>query len=321
MKEIKKINDQLLDVLLDNAEESEELYYDRNKIMINGQLFYRESIISDDKPTTKSTAGSLIRKEPEFNFKDHIDDIYMILDQHGLDGLYYANTQRSAFPTSYELDLHCAYPHIFKYERLPISSHLYTEESADRMNFYAYWGKLFRYGSIITDELKDYVTEHEGSDVVEYLFSTDYKTGSKIGDFLIAKAYKNKKTKAEIKEIHYGYYQKKYLQYDHVEDCYVKDERNVYELIMIAVVSHLTYIMLNIRDMLDQSCYFVVDAVHFNELPDVVAFADKMAAKFGNYDWRIRDESSKDGKTVVYQTYADLPDAPRSHHKKVHKED
>ena len=321
MKEIRKINDQELDTILETNEAPEDIYYDRNKIMINGQMFYRESIVNDEKPTTKSTAASLIRKEPEFNFKNIIDEVYMILEEHKIDGLYYANTERQAFPTAYQIDLHAAYPHIFKYERLPISSHLYKEEGTEHMNFYAYWGKLFRYGSIITDDMKKYVEEREGSDVVEYLFSTDYKVGSKMGDWLIEKAYKNKKTKQEIKSIHYGFYQKKYLQYDKLEDCYIKDERNVYELIMIAVISQLTYIMLNIKDLLNQSCYFVVDAVHFNELPDLDMLRSEMTIRFSNYDWRIAEDVGRVAGKVVYQTYPDLPEAPRSHHKKCTKEE
>ena len=88
MKEIRKINDQELDAIFETNEAPEDIYYDRNKIMINGQMFYRESIVNDEKPTTKSTAASLIRKEPEFNFKDIIDEVYMILEEHKIDGLY-----------------------------------------------------------------------------------------------------------------------------------------------------------------------------------------------------------------------------------------
>ena len=44
---------------------------------------------------------------------------------------------------------------------------------------------------------------------------------------------------------------------------------------------------------------------------------------FPNYDYRIYDCQMKNEEdshgTVIYKTYPDLPDAPRSHHKKCTK--
>ena len=156
------------------------------------------------------------------------------------------------------------------------------------------------------------------------MFSTDYKIGSKIGDKLMEMVYKNKKTKEEAKQIHYGFYQKKYLEYDIENDCYNRYEEHKYEILMIAILSQLVYIMLNIRDIIsDDAYYFVTDAYFFNNIDDVNDVASRLKSRFENYDFRIIDctvpsEEDKHG-TVIYKSYPDLPEAPRSHHKKCTK--
>ena len=191
------------------------------------------------------------------------------------------------------------------------------------MNFYKYTGKYLNNNCIITNDLKEYI-EKNGLGKCEYMFSTDYKIGSKIGDKLIEMVYKNKKTKEEAKKIHYGFYQKKYLEYDIENDCYNRYEEHKYEILMIAIFSQLVYIMLNIRDIIsDDTYYFVKDAYFFNNIDDVNDVASRLKSRFEKYDFRIIDctvpsEEDKHG-TVIYKSYPDLPDAPRSHHKKCTK--
>ena len=330
MKKVLSIEDSLLNELLE-ANKSEDFAWNKNKIVINNVMYYRQSIVTDT--STKSTAQSLIKKEAEFDY-NFCDDMYAILDEHKLDHIMYARPARSVVKNDslranieyhYQIDLYSAYPHILKYEKLPVAGNLYTEEDANLLNFYKYTGKYLNNNCIVTNDLKEYI-EKNGFGKCEYMFSTDYKIGSKIGDKLMEMVYKNKKTKEEAKKIHYGFYQKKYLEYDIENDCYNRYEEHKYEILMIAVLSQLVYIMLNIRDIISDDAYhFVTDAYFFNNIDDVNDVASRLKSRFEKYDFRIIDctiasEEDKHG-TVIYKSYPDLPDAPRSHHKKCTKDE
>lgn len=320
MKKINEINDAELDQLIE-ANKSEDFAWNKNKIIIDGILYYRKSVVTD--VSTKSTAASLIKKEADLDY-NYCEEIYATLDENGIDALMCARPATGSYKNihdfHYQLDLYSAYPHIFKYERLPVAGNLYKTEDPAKMNFYKYNGGKLKDNCIITDDLKNYV-EANGMGTCTYLFSTDYKIGSKMGDKLIDMVYKNKKTKAEAKQIHYGYYQKKYISYDYNEECYVRDESNKYEILMIAVLSQLVYIMLNIRDIIkDDAYHFVTDAYFFDNIDDIDRINRELSASLPNYDYRIIDctKPSKEDRhgTILYKSYPDLPDAPRSHHKK-----
>lgn len=324
MKKVNEISDAELDQLI-AANHSDEYAWHQNRVIIDGVLYYRKSVITD--VSTKSTASSLIKKEAEFDY-NYCEEIYATLDEHGLDALLGARpatgSRKNLHDFHYQLDLYSAYPHVFKYERLPVAGNLYKKEDTNLLNFYKYTGKMLKNECIVTDDLKNYI-EANALGSCEYLFSTDYKIGSKIGDKLIDMVYKNKKTKADAKKIHYGFYQKKYISYDYNEECYVRDESHKYEILMIAVLSQLCYIMLNIRDIISDDAYhFVTDAYFFDNIDDIDRINYELHAKFANYDYRIIDCTTPSDEerhgTIIYKSYPDLPDAPRSHHKKVVKD-
>lgn len=318
---IRTIEDSELDAIL-SEKMSEQYAWDTSKIIIDGLLYYRKSIVNEEAPSTKSTAQSLIKKEPAFDYS-YMDAVYKILDDKKIPQIFYArpatrggNCERDF---QYQIDLYSAYPHVLNYEKLPIDGTLYEEESSDRLNFYVYRGKKLKSDCIVTDDLKKYIDDHNLGET-EFLFSTNYQTGSKIGAKLISMVYKNKKTKAEAKMLHYGYYQKKFIQYDRLQDCYIRNPKYNHELLMVAILSQLVYIMLNIRDAIEPGGRFVTDAYFFRNAPDCQAIAEYMSKNFKNYDYRIIDTwqtgtEDKHGE-VLYKSYPDLPEAPRSHHKK-----
>lgn len=326
MKKPLTIEDKVIDKFIEKHP-SEDYAWDHSKIILDGILYYRESIVSD-KISTKMTAGSLIKKEPAFDFH-FMDDVYRILEEHALDGIYYAfllykdkNHENHVHDYKFQIDLNAAYPHILNYERLPIDGELYREEDKNRINFYLYRGKMLKDKCIITDDLADYVRENNAG-TVTFLFSTNYQIGSKIGERLIKKAYQNKETKKEVKLVHYGYWQKKFLQYDPVDDCYVRNEKNTHELLMVAIMSQMFYTLLKIGDYIGEGGRFVKDAYHFSQEPDCEKIAQFMAKNFEHYDFRIINQwkqgtEDKHGE-IIYQSYPDLPEAPRSHHKKCTK--
>lgn len=338
-KQMMYIQNQTLESILKDKD-TDRIFYEKDKIIIDGKfVFAKEPYFYNGKPVSgKATASGLIKKEPEFDY-NFCEEIYEVLDKHGVDGIRYAsprnectnlniykNTKDKSFGSSYHymLDLYSAFPHVLKYERLPISGNFYRQEDPSLMNFYLYKESgihALRKDCIITDELKNMIgTTIDGE--YEYLFSTDWKRGSKMGDTLHAKAYKNKKTKKELKDIHYGYYQKPYLKYE--GDCYVRQPKFTHELLMVAIKSQLTRIILEFWLAIgDMSCFnFVTDAVYFNKLPaDFSRIDDYMASKcLSGYAYRIYDceqsDETDDHGTALYKTYPDLPEPPRSHHKK-----
>lgn len=315
---IRTIPDKKLDEILKKSTD-ERFSWDPNKIKIKGALYYRESIVTEDG--TKSTAASLIKKESYFDFS-FMEDIYRRMDNPNapdyLPALRYARPQGKGTRTHahrFEFDLHSAYPHILNYEELPIDGTLYDTEQPDGMNFYTYRGEFLKDGSLITDDMKNYIIERNLGEC-RFEFATDKRRGSKMGEKLIAMVYKNQKTKAQAKDVHYGFFQKKYISYDRESDCYVRNPKNTHELLMIAIMSQLCYIMVTVRDIINNhSGLFITDAYKWDaddiDLPYII---EEMKRILPNYDYRIRDYY-KEGH-VVYKSYPDLPEAPKSHHKK-----
>ena len=330
MKEPKYLdNEDILELLKNNK--SDVFAYDRDKVVIDGETYLAKEpyFYHGGINCTKSTANSLAKKEAEFDY-NYCEEIYSTLMEHGLDCILYArpvNVRKEInHKYRYQIDLYSAYPHIFKYEALPIAGKLYKEESDTRMNFYIYHGKILRDNCMVTDELKELV-ENMNIGTCEFIFSTDYKIGSKIGDKLNDMVYKNKKTKADAKEIHYGYYQKKYLQYDPEDDCYIRNPKYNKEILMVAVLSHLTRIMMTIKNIIGcDDRMFMTDAYFFDTLTGFDRIKTELATKLPNYDYRfynciiLKDKDDEDYDshgTVIYKSYKDLPDGPKSHHKKI----
>lgn len=313
------IDDAKLDALL-KVHEADNVSWDRDKVIIDGIYYYRASKFTEDYVQNKVNAQSLIKSEPVFDYS-FMDDIYAIMDKNDIEKIRYPlpnhirgiNHERDA---QYMLDLFAAYPHILQYEKMPVDGELYTEEDPDKLNFY-FIEEGIQKGRMATNDLAQYITEHGGK--VRFLFATDYKVGNKMGERLLQMSYKNEKTKAEAK-INWGYYQKKYLKYIEEEDCYARNPKYNHEPMFLAIVSQLCYILLKVRDITGgQTGKFITDAFYFNNL-DLDTVVVEMKQQFPNYDYRIYDtyeqnENDKHG-TIVYKTYADIPKAPRSHHKK-----
>lgn len=297
---LQEIQDYRLDELI--AENISPTYFwDPNRIIIDGVMFYRSSRMSDI--SNKSSANSLIQKEPYFSYS-FVEEVYNILEKY--DDIYaitYARPKSLGAFThvhKYEIDLLSAYPHILKYERLPIDGVLYTTPQKSKMNFYKYTGDIVKTGCLITDDLAEYL----GYKDCAFVFATDYTLGSKMGDKLHAMAHKHKESKKEIKGVHYGLWQRRYIDYDAKQDCYVRNPANNHELLMVAILSQLSLIMLQIRDVIgDSNGVVVTDAYKWDSDFDMHKLNAFMARQWGNYNYRIK----KLYEGVIYQTYKNLP--------------
>ena len=127
MKDMLTIDDEVFVRLLEeNA--SDDYAYDDTKICIDGLIYYRKSAVLGTKVSSKSTANSLIKREADFDYQ-FCDDMYEILDRHEIDAIKYARETRGKSKDEslyhYYFDLYSAYPHILKYEKLPVNGNLY----------------------------------------------------------------------------------------------------------------------------------------------------------------------------------------------------
>lgn len=285
--------------------DTDKIYYDRSEVRDSrGHTKYMN--ISSHKEYFKpgtSTAGSIARRDSKLNYT-YMDMVYSILEKHGLKYIRGIHKLGKKNKDNYELDLFSAYPTIMKYEKLPVDGYLTTDEpSDDKINFYAYKGtnREFTNASIVTDDMKEYM-ESKGFGPFEYLFSTPYSIGCYPGDLLHAKAHDTIESKNEIKDIHYGYYQKHYLELAPDKSCYVRYDDHKYELFICQIISQLTYYMCKLSDEINGTS-IIIDAVNFpcynEEVKEKIA---KILPDYFDYRIRLNDED----RTVVYQTYEKL---------------
>ena len=266
----------------------------------------------------KFTARSLVDKEAYFDYT-FMDDVYKILNDHNVERISYCHyknrSQKSDF--SYDLDLFSAYPAILKFGKLPIDGKIYTEYDKNKMNFFLYKGQELTENCIITDAIADYVSNKEK----EYLFSTDYRVGSKMGDYLWEKAHKTEEDKKSLKSVHYGYWQKPFLE-SHVENrksiilneetkemekgtrrtgYYVRVESHNHELLMVAICCEMLSIILKMIGVCNG--YVQIDALHFNDNKNIQPLKNFMATNYPNLDYRIEDKVNGE---IIYKSYEDL---------------
>lgn len=271
----------------------------------SGQVFYDKAndMAIDVKPvenSRKSTAGSLIRKDATMNFS-YCNEMYSILDKvdgiNHLFGIHKINPRKSC---KYQVDIFSAYMAVLSNCKMPADGFIEYSYNPDMINIYLYGGTVYSDKSLVTDNLKTYV-EVNNLGTCKYLFSVPAQKGCMLGEVLKQKAYKSIEDKKDIKNVHYGYYQKKYLELAPDKSCYLIDESHKYEILMVAILSELLFYMSMLNDALNGS-YICIDAVHFNYLDDTTADTVKSILPDW-FDWRIKDN---DTGITLYQTYEDL---------------
>lgn len=290
-----------------------EVYHSRYIKDKSGDVVYYVDIDDVDLPSDpnnknrKVTARSLISHEGPLQYS-YVEEMYHELEKYNVDHILSPHVKnRYEKNIEFELDLYSAYPHILKFCDIPHDGLLTFKEDAtgERMNFYLYNGDYLTDNSIIEDSLKDYVNAHNMG-TCTYLFSTPKGKSAYIGDWLWSRAHKDIESKQLIKAIHYGYYQKPYLNLDGSNDCeyYVKNDRYRYEILMACICSILARYMLEIKDKVD-GAYIKVDAVYFKDvekcnIPEIEALLPD------NFHFRIKQHHQGEEDSIVYQTYENL---------------
>lgn len=330
------LSDLQFDELKKEIPEKEDIYYSKEFIKC-GPVFItsgkenKQIEEQNKKPKTKYTIQSLIKKEGQFDY-NFVNEIYKIFEEHGIQGFIYPYSTNYSHDKKkeqeYYIDLFSSYPHLFDSARLPIKGKLYTTEDPNKMNFYIYLGNTehiptITKGSIITDDLYCFLKKDQGNRF-EYLFSTDWTFGCQMGHFLHDKAHKSIETKKELKDLHYGFLQKKYIEgvgghfyterkkdgklyiirEDH--DFYVLNKSQKYEILMAAIVSHQCFTLLSLQDYIfknSETGTIIVDAFYFSGIENIEKVKNYMLENFKNLDFRIKKNMTEE---ILFQSYEPL---------------
>lgn len=214
------------------------------------------------------TAGSLARREGAFQYS-YIPAIYKIVEREGLTHVRaprMAHTRQNHKDCYYDVDLSGSYSLFLKYCDMPIEGYIQFKYDKDLMNFYLYKGTEFSDGSFMTDILADYVKANDLGEV-KYLFSVPKQKGSLVGDYIYKMHHTSKESKEAAKDIHFGYYEKPFLEKAPTNDCYLIRDNHKYEIIMAAIMSCQSYFIHNLKRAIDGD-HTTVDAVYIKYQPD-----------------------------------------------------
>ena len=283
--------------------DTEEVYYNRDVVYRKNSkiIAYKSDAFQVPESSQKKsvTMSSLIRKDGDLSYT-FMNDVYRCLDKNNIDCIQSPIPRAKKIQTNFQVDMYSAYQAVCNNCYVPIDCEISYEEDYDKMNFYLYEGKVLSNRSLVTDNLKSLI-EHNNLGKCTYLFSTDKKRSCKVGEYLSKMAYGSVESKQEIKGLHWGYFQKKFLSLSYDESCYVCSECNKYELFIVSIISELAYYMLQLKQVLN-SDYIHVDAVHFDTFDDTTV--SKIRSVLPDFfDFRI---VFNEDKSIVYKSYNDL---------------
>lgn len=306
-------------------QDTDEFVWRRDCLRVKGQLCYVDAY-KDAMPKTRSTAKGLIKKSPELNF-NCIDDVYAQIGHFFSQPKVIQNSSKE--DNHFQIDLFSAYPHILANGLLPTSGRIYNKMYPDKLNYYEVMtSDVVEEGSIITHQLAALLTK-ETNTTVQFVFGTDCEIGCKAGEELLKKAYKSKEDKTDTKGVHWGLFNRAYLEsvsfdYQNLGERFiVRNPENVYEPLMCAIKSTMLYVMLALKLKLygrisPDDGFILVDALYLNEdrteeikdfFTNGIGFDYFDDIKHYNFDYRIyqaEDWKDKDNYKTLYQSYENL---------------
>lgn len=222
----------------------------------------------------------------------------------------------------YAADMRCAFPSVLATEKMPTNSWIeYDKKVAKGIKrggmsidfFVVTQSNILNEGTVITGELKEQM-ESYGTERFQYVCSTSAQIGCEFGREILKKSFKCKESKDEIKEIHWGALQRKFLEPDFKRETmdiirYGRDEANVYGLLMAAIKSSVACKIIRMR----KSVYGLrelgtanVDCLYFD--CSEYDLSNKIIPEFlsimGDHHFRIHKPDNKED--VIFKTYPDL---------------
>lgn len=228
----------------------------------------------------------------------------------------------------YGIDLYASYPHCFKFGKLPDGRKFYpatgeeqddplhTTIQTDGVDFYLAWTPIFSaLGVVVTGDLVRYMQANTLHFLAYYLGSSPAIENSKTADYLMKQAYTSVESKKELKEIHYGYMQKKYLEpieEDGDTKAYFINETQRTELLMCAIQSTQALTIAKIKKTIYGSITEgrqYVDCLYFNTVEDIQTIGDRVREAIPEFDFRIfknDGDCRTNDKPILYKTYQEL---------------
>lgn len=292
------------------------------------------AVVNPDKKekikNNKLSAMGLIRKEPRLALK-YPGLFYREIDKYNerpMTGLAINGSHKDKPISEYKygIDLYSSYIHCW-YNGKMIDCTTYTPEQNKECKIYLIHkslSSLFQDGHILTQPLVDYLKKHNCMGLEKYVCigSCDYIKNDKIAEMLIQKAHKSVEDKQETKGIHWGLFQREYLQGVNLHgtigvEAYVINQQNLYNLMMYHILSTEILVMLQIRYVIDNGSWDFainthphVDCLYFNTHDDIKELGDKIAAAIPGYYFRIFENDINKKKTseqvILYQNYDNL---------------
>lgn len=253
----------------------------------------------------KTSLIGLVKRDGALNYS-YVEEMYKILNEKGIDCICGAHVMGEQNKSShYQCDLTSAYPHIFKYAKLPVNGPLSTVYDKSLLNFYIYRGSYLTPNSIVKEGVKLYFEQKGYEGEFEYVFSTPWQQGSYIGQWLYNKVFDTQESKASIKGAHYGIFQKKYFELSPKRDCYIRRFEQKYEILMASVLSDLVLNMLRLRDNIGGND-IVTDAVYFEldgRTPeDIAKIITNSLDSYFHWKWYNNND-----KGNIYTNYEPIP--------------
>ena len=244
---------------------------------------------------------TICKKDSTLSFS-YVNKIYKILENTELEKItrviYHNDNEKDGM---YQVDIAGAYPTIMAFDDMPTDGEISYIYNENNLNYYIYNGEKLKDNSIITENLKNYVEEHNLGKCT-FVFSLPKQKGSKAGKDVFNKYHKNKETKEKYKtNMKWGILERPLLKLNKKEDAYIINESNIYEIYIATVYSHLTYYMLKINEEI-QGNYIQVDAVYFDNLENNTI--EKIKNILPDFvEFRIIKNENKE---VIFKNYEEL---------------
>lgn len=308
-----------MDALLSTLPVDDKVVPRREAIIVGGTIV---KVDTGDKTGNNRTMRSLLRKEGVFAY-NYMPEFYAraesVTKQCKVSELYTVRgpvmgNERGKRPEyyNYALDLKAAYPHILNYAKHPTAASFSDHPIAgSAIDWYVVTAsEAVRTGAVVTGECDEFMKSHEPGYASEYLGSSSAKQGSKMGEWLHEQAHRSIEAKDKIKDIHYGYAERQYLEpieWNNGEpSAYALSPDNVHALLMCSIRSELCRIMAALKmaiygNVLNGSVR--VDCLYFDYDGDTSELFQFLELLINPYDFRVTDNMTGD---IIYQTYPDL---------------
>nr|DAI48974.1 MAG TPA: Replicase large subunit [Bacteriophage sp.] len=335
-----EMNQMYISSIEDKIHDTPETHY--TGIMYDGRMIVKPS---DEECKRKVTMYSLLNKEPELGcqhmgefmrtfekvqrsrFRGADAPVDMVRGPLNMDWHSVFIRENATEPEyKYGIDLYASYPHCIYNGKMPDGRKFYpvteqvnpfhTELETGMVDFYMMWtmehGDL---GTVCTGELVKYMQNLDKHFHAYYLGSSPILADTRLGNYLMGEAYKTYESKKRLKNIHYGFLQKPYLEpiYEHGKlVAYFTNPERTYELLMCAIQSEQALQLQKLRYSIYGDLFHGhqhVDCLYFDTDEDIQELGDRLKAVVQGYDFRIF-QNVTDGKTsekpVLYKTYKDL---------------